>query len=71
MKRRKVNLSLKGGGGEGGNAPPPQIIIIIIKKSIKSKHLKCSTERYLLEQKRSLQIFGVIPFVKLQTTVKM
>ena len=40
-----------------------------------SKHIKGSKERYLLEQKHNLQIFGVIPFVKLQndtwTTVKL
>ena len=64
MKRRKVNLSLKGGGGGGAGMHPPKKIKK--KKSIKSKHLKCSTERCLLGQKHNLQIFGVIPFVKLQ-----
>ena len=38
----------------------------IKKKSPGSKHIKGSEERYLLGQKQSLQIFGVIPFVKLQ-----
>ena len=32
----------------------------------RSKKIKESKERYLLGQKRSLQIFGVMPFVKLQ-----
>ena len=31
-----------------------------------SKHIKGSKERYLLGQKHNIQIFGVIPFVKLQ-----
>ena len=31
-----------------------------------SKHIKSSAERSLLGQKHKLQIFGVIPFVKLQ-----
>ena len=39
-----------------------------------SKHMKDSEERYLLGQKHNPQIFGAIPFVKLQndteTTVK-
>ena len=32
----------------------------------RSKKIKDSKERYLLGQKRNLQIFGVMPFVKLQ-----
>ena len=28
--------------------------------------MKGSKERYLLEQKHNLQMFGVIPFIKLQ-----
>ena len=40
----------------------------------RAKRIKGSKERYLLGQKHNLQIFGVIPFVKLQndiqTTVK-
>ena len=32
----------------------------------RSKHIKGSKERYLLGQKHTLQIFGKIPFVKLQ-----
>ena len=32
----------------------------------RSKHMKGSKERYLLEQKHNLQMFGVIPFIKLQ-----
>ena len=38
------------------------------ENKISSKHIKGSKERYLLllGQKHSLQIFGVIPFVKLQ-----
>ena len=31
-----------------------------------SKHIKSPKERYLLRQKQHLQIFGVIPYVKLQ-----
>ena len=41
-----------------------------LKKYLKmlhnSKHMKGSKERYLLGQKHSLHIFGIIPFVKLQ-----
>ena len=40
-----------GGGGGGGT---------------KSKHINGSKECYLLGQKHNLQIFGVIPFVRLQ-----
>ena len=32
----------------------------------RAKHTKGSKERNLLGQKHSLQIFGVVPFVKLQ-----
>ena len=32
----------------------------------RSKHIQCSKERYLLGQNKLKQIFGVIPFVKLQ-----
>ena len=34
--------------------------------SIVSEHTKRSKERYLLGQDKNQQIFGVIPFVKLQ-----
>ena len=37
-----------------------------VLKKIKSKHIKGSKERYLLGQKHNLQIFGAIPFIKLQ-----
>ena len=33
---------------------------------IRSKHMKGSKECYLLEQKHTLQIFGVVPIIKLQ-----
>ena len=36
----------------------------------KSKHIKGSKERFLLGQKHNLQIVGVIPFIKLKTTLK-
>ena len=35
----------------------------------RSKHVEGLTERYLLGQKHNLQIFGVIPFVKLQNDI--
>ena len=35
-----------------------------------SKHIKGSKERYLLEQNHNLQIFWVIPFIKLQICSK-
>ena len=38
----------------------------ILKNSKKSKYTKGSKERYLLGQKHNLQIFWVIPFLKLQ-----
>ena len=37
-----------------------------LKKKKKKKKKKCSKERYLLGRKHNLQIFRVIPFVKLQ-----
>ena len=35
-------------------------------RQIRSRHIKGSKESYLFRQKHNLQIFGVIPFVKLQ-----
>ena len=44
------------------------------RSKTRSKHIKDLKERYLLGQKHSLQMFGIIPFIKLQndtqTTVK-
>ena len=37
------------------------------RSKTRSKHITDSKERYSLGQKRNLQIFGVIPFIKLQT----
>ena len=42
----------------------------LIHTIVWSKHIKGSTERYLLRQKHSLKIFGIIPFIKLQVTLK-
>ena len=38
--------------------------------NIRSKHIKGSKERYLLGQKYNLQIFVVIPFINIRTTLK-
>ena len=45
------------------------LIIIYVNLSFLSKHIKVSKERYLLEQKYSLQTSGVIPFIKLQNDI--
>ena len=38
----------------------------LVYEFLRSKHMKGLKERYLLEQKHTLQILWVIPFIKLQ-----